>query len=337
MIAIGRRPLIAGLAASALAGRIGAQAPAARIAPGVMRLDPGLDRIVAPDASLQMLGQGYRWAEGPVWVADGGYLLFNDVPANTMHRWTRGDGVQPFLRPSGLQGPVPAGIREAGANGLALDGRGGLIVADSGTRAVVRVDLKTRRRTVLADRFAGKRFNSPNDVAVARDGAIYFTDPPYGLADGDTSPLREQAANGVYRLGRAGQVQLLDGSHKRPNGIGLSPDGRTLYLSLSDEARPEVLAYSLNASGMPTGSRVFRDMRAQLARGWPGLPDGMDVGADGTVFASGPGGIHVCAPDGRLLGIVATGKAVANACVGEGGRSLFLTSSDALYRVALRA
>jgi len=332
---VGRRPLIAGLAASVMAGRLVAQAPAPKLAAGVMRLDPELDRIVAADAGLELLGQGYRWAEGPVWVADGGYLLFNDVPANAMHRWTRARGVEPFLSPSGLQGPVPAGVREAGANGLAIDGRGGLIDADSGTRAVVRVDLRTKQRTVLADRFEGKRFNSPNDVAVARDGAIYFTDPPYGLADGDTSSLREQAVNGVYRLGRDGQVRLLDGSHKRPNGVGLSPDGRTLYLSLSDEARPEVLAYALDARGMPTGRRVFRDMRAEFARGWPGLPDGMDVGADGTVFASGPGGIHICTPEGRLLGIVATGKAVANACVGEGGRSLFLTSSDALYRVAL--
>jgi len=333
---IGRRGIVAGLGASVLAGRVGATPPPAPVAPGVMRLDPGLDRIVAADAQPELLGQGYRWAEGPVWVADGGYLLFNDVPANAMFRWTRARGVEPFLKPSGLQGPVPAGVREAGANGLALDGRGGLIVADSGTRAVVRVDLRTKRRTVLADRFEGRRFNSPNDVAVARDGAIYFTDPPYGLADGDTSPLREQAANGVYRLDRDGRVRLLDGSHKRPNGIGLSPDGRTLYVSLSDEARPEVLAYALDGQGMPTGVRVFRDMRAQFGRGWPGLPDGMDVGADGTVFASGPGGIHVCAPDGRLLGIVATGKAVANACVGEGGRSLFLTSSDALYRVTLK-
>jgi gluconolactonase len=334
---IGRRSLLAGIAALGVAGRVAAaEAPPA----GVIRLDPALDRIVAADAQVEVLGRGYGWAEGPVWVtADGGYLLFNDPPNNAMYRWRSGSGVEPFLRPSGLQGTVPAGIREAGANGMALDARGRLAIADSGTRAIIRVDLSTRARTVLADRYGGKRFNSPNDVVAARDGSIYFTDPPYGLAEGDTSPLKEQPVNGLYRLGSRGAVRLLDGSHRRPNGVGLSPDGRTLYLALSDETQPEVLAYSLDARGMPTGMRRFHDMRSYLTRGWPGLPDGMEVMPDGHVLATGPGGVHVLSPAGKLLGIIATGKAVANCCVGrvggEGGRSLFLTSHDTLARVQL--
>ncbi|OWK30002.1 SMP-30/gluconolactonase/LRE family protein [Sphingomonas mucosissima] len=157
-----------------------------------------------------------------------------------------------------------------------------------------------------------------------------------GWKGGHASPLRKQAVNGVYRRAPDGRIKLLDGSHKRPNSIGLSPDGRTLYLLLSDEAQPKVLAYALDAGGMPTASRVFCDMRPQFARGWPGLPDGMEVAASGLVFASGPGGIHVLAPGGRLLGIASTGKAIANGCIGEGGRSLFLTSSDTLCRISLR-
>jgi gluconolactonase len=329
---IARRSLLAGLAATAIATQLRAEPVRA----GVMRFDPELDRILDVRAVPEVLGRGYRWAEGPVWVTPGNYLLFSDVPTNTVYRWSRARGVERFLHPSGLQGLVPAGVREAGANGLALDARGRLLLADSGTRAVVQVDLLTRKRTVLAGRFMGRRFNSVNDLAVAPDGAIYFTDPPYGLEGGDASPLREQAVNGVYRLAPDGGIALVDGSHKRPNGIGLSPDGRTLYLSLSDEARPEVLAYALDAGGMPTADRVFRDMRPQFARGWPGLPDGMEVAPSGHLFASGPGGAHVLAPDGRLLGIVSTGKAVANACIGEGGRSLFLTSSDTLCRIGLR-
>lgn len=329
---IDRRGVLAGLAAVATGVR------AEPIAAGVMWLDPQLDRIVARDAAVEVLGRGYRWAEGPVWVArDGGYLLFNDPPANMMYRWSAARGVERFLAPSGLQTPIPAGVREAGANGLGLDARGRLLLADSGTRAIVRLDLATRRRTILADRFGGKRFSSPNDLAVARSGAIYFTDPPYGFEQGDNSPLRETAVNGLYRLDPDGRVRLLDGSHRRPNGVALSTDERTLYLALSDETRPEVLAYRLDTRGLPAGApRVFHDMREPFARGWPGLPDGMDVGRDGTLFATGPGGVHVLAPDGRLLGIVATGRAVANCCVGEGGRSLFLTSHDSLCRVPLR-
>lgn len=329
-----RRTLLAGLSAGVLAAPAGAAEPPP--GPGVIRLAPALDTLVAADAAVEVLARGFQWAEGPVWVPqDGGYLLFSDPPRNVVHRWTAAGGARPLLDPAGLQTPVLAGVREAGANGLALDAAGRLLIADSGTRAIVRLDMATRRRTVLADRFGGKRFNSPNDLAVAQGGAIYFTDPPYGFDGGDESPLREQPVNGLYRLDSDGRVRLLDGSHKRPNGVGLSPDGRTLYLALSDEARPEVLAYTLDRHGMPTGVKPFHDMRVQFGRGWPGLPDGMDVAPDGHVFATGPGGVHVLAPDGRLLGIIATGKAVANCCIGEGGRSLFLTSHDTLCRVRL--
>ena len=328
---IGRRPFLAGLAAAALTR----PAAAEPVVAGVIRIDPGLDRLIDPAARVEVLGRGYGWAEGPVWFSGENALLFTDPPNNVAYRWTRADGVRTSLSPSGLQGPVPVGVREAGANGLARDSRGRLLIADSGTRAIVRVDLRTKQRTVLADRYHGKRFNSPNDLVVARSGAIYFTDPPYGFEKGDKSPLREQSVNGVYRLTPDGRVTLLDGELRRPNGVGLSPDGRTLYVALSDETRPEVLAYSLGRDGMPTGRRLFCDMRAELARGWPGLPDGMDVDPSGRVLATGPGGVHVIAPDGRRLGLIATGKAVANCCVGEGGRSLFLTSSDMLARVAL--
>lgn len=329
---IARREVLGLLAASAVAGPVRAEPVAA----GVMRLDPGLNRIVDATAPVEVLGRGYRWAEGPVWDARRNRLLFGDPQANTVYSWTAARGVALLLHPSGLQTPVPPEIREAGANGLAFDAQGRLVAADSGTRAIVRIDLETKARTILADRFDGKRFNSPNDLVIARDGTVYFTDPPYGLAGADESPLREQVANGLYRLGLDGRVQLLDGTHRRPNGVGLSLDGRTLYLSLSDEKQPELLAYTLDARGTPTGVRRFHDMRAQLARGWPGLPDGMDVAPDGTVFATGPGGVHVLTPAGRLLGIIATGKAVANCCIGERGKSLFLTSSDQLCRIPLR-
>lgn len=331
---IDRRSMLGGLAAVPLLGATRAIA-APREASSVRRLDPELDRIIAPGSSVRILASGFLWAEGPVWVPKGNYLLFGDPPRNTVHRWSSAKGVEVFLRPSGLQTPVPASIREPGFNGLALDSRGALIAADSGSRAIVRLDLASRRRETLAERFDGKRFNSPNDVCVAPSGAIYFTDPTYGLADGDTSSLRELAWCGLYRLSPDGKVDVLDRDHRRPNGVALSPDGRTLYLSLSDETQPEVLAYSLDENGMPTGRSRFLDMRSEFAEGRPGLPDGIKVDGSGHVFATGPGGVHVCTPEGQVLGIVETGKAIANCAIGQGGKTLFLTSADSLAVIDL--
>ena len=328
-----RRDFLAG--ATALAALPASAAALRRKVGGIRHIDPALDAIVDAAASVEVIGEGYGWAEGPVWVRRGGYLLFTDVPGNRIWRWSPASGVSLFMEPSGLGGPVPAGFNEAGANGLAVDARGRLLMADSGSRAIARVDLATRAKTMLATRVGGKRFNSPNDLVVARGGAIYFTDPPYGLKGIAASPLRETTAQGVYRLNPDGRVSTIDGGLNLPNGIALSPDERTLYVSMSDEARPEILAYTLDASGRAAGSRVFHDMRPHMGSGRPGLPDGMDVAADGHLFATGPGGVHVLTPRGKLLGVIATGKPIANCCLGEDGRSLFMTSQDMLARVPL--
>lgn len=329
---ITRRDLIASMATLPLlqAGQV----CAATAVPSIKRVDPAFDMLIAPDAKVTVLARGFRWAEGPVWSAKGSFLLFSDPPANVIHRWSRAEGISPFLAPSGLQTPVPPEIREAGANGLAFDDQDRLVVADSGSRTIVRIDLRTGKRTTLAARFEGKRFNSPNDLVIARSGAIYFTDPPYGLADADTSSLRELDFSGLYRLAADGSVALLD-KHHRPNGVAISADQSTLYLALSDERQPEVLAYALDRHGMPTSRSLFRDMRPQLAAGGPGLPDGIKVGPTGHIFATGPGGVHICTAQGKLLGIVGTGKTIANCCIGEDGKTLFMTSSDMLAVVPL--
>nr|WP_294812928.1 SMP-30/gluconolactonase/LRE family protein [uncultured Sphingomonas sp.] len=331
---ITRRAALAGMAALPF---VPALARAKTIG-SITRLDPGLDAVIDANAPIEVLGTGYRWTEGPVWVKNGGYLLFSDVPANIAYRWKQGEGITPFLNPSGLVGPIPAGIREAGSNGLGVDAQGRLIIADSGTRAIAALDLATKRRTILADRYEGKRFNSCNDVAFGRGGAIYFTDPPYGLTEGDTSPLKELAFNGVFRLDRDGKVRVIDDTLKRPNGIGLCPKKTTLYVAMSDEARPQILAYPLGADGMPRAApTVFHDFSEPLARKLPGMPDGLEVDKAGRLFASGPGGIYVLSPEGKALGLIATGKAAANCAFGEDGRTLFLTSSDMLARVRLKS
>lgn len=331
---ISRRAALAGMATLPLLPRLAR----AETVGGITRFDPALDAVIDVGTPVEVLATGYGWAEGPVWVRRGGYLLFNDPGANTTWRWKQGEATSVFAKPSGLAGSVPAAIREAGANGMAIDAGGRLIIADSGTRALAAVDLRTKRKTILADRYGGKRFNSVNDVAIGRSGAVYFSDPPYGLAQGDESPLRELGYNGLFVRRADGTIRLIDQTLRRPNGVALCPKGTTLYVALSDETRPQVLAYPLDMQGMPRGTpTLFNDFAAEHAKGLPGLPDGLKVDKAGRVFATGPGGCYVLSPEGRRLGLIATGKAVANCAFGEDGRTLFLTSHTMLARVRLKS
>ena len=285
-----------------------------------------------PRAKVETLAEGFSWSEGPVWISEGGYLLFSDVPNNRIHRWTKTGGATLFLHPSG--GSDGEGFREPGSNGLKPGGPGFILVADQGNRAIARLDLRTKAKRLLASRFGGKRFNSPNDLAIARDGAIWFTDPPYGLEGIDGSPLKEQPVNGVYRLGTDGRIALVEAELRYPNGIAFSPDGRTLYVSNSDPARPVILAYDMAASGAVSRRRVFADMTALAARRLPGLPDGIAVDERGNLWATGPGGVRVFRPDGRELGLISTGAAISNCTFGgSDGRTLFMTSGSMLAAV----
>jgi gluconolactonase len=310
--------------------------PRAATAATVRRLSPALDRIVAPDATIETIATGVQWAEGPVWVPSERALFFSDPPANLIRQWRAGEGAVPFLRPSGAAGTDPKLVREPGANGLALGADGRLRAADSGTRAITAIDLATKAKTVLVDRWQGKRFNSPNDLHIARSGAIYFTDPPYGLVDGDDSSIKELDHNGVYRWTPGGEAVLLDGTLSRPNGIALSPDERTLYVAVSDKEAAGVYAYSLNAAGDVGARRLLFDARPMLAEDAPGITDGMKVAADGTLFCSAPGGILVMTPEAEPLGLISDGRAIANCCFGEEGRTLFMTTSDRVLRMPLR-
>jgi gluconolactonase len=333
MTAISRRVALA-------AGAAFAAVPVVRAATaaigGVERFAPELDALIVPGTAVEKLGDGIQWAEGPVWARDGGYLLFSDPPGNVMRKWTRDGGVVEFLRPSGLVGDASA-MREAGSNGLIVGRDGALLMADSGNRAIARVDLATKQKTILVDRFEGKRFNSPNDLVQAKDGAIYFTDPPYGLKDDIHSPMKEVPFSGVYRLSPDGKLALLEKSLNFPNGIALSPDERILIVSNSDPQRPVILRYALGSDGMPTGSSLFFDAAPLMKSNAPGLPDGMKIDVHGNLFASGPGGIFVFTPDAKLLGLIEIpGKPIANCAFGEDGSTLFLTASDTLACIRTR-
>lgn len=297
---------------------------------------PGLDALIAPDAGIEQLAEGFTWSEGPVWIAEGSYLLFSDVPENRMHRWSEGDGISIFLEPSGYDGAEPSYFREPGTNGLIRGPSNSILVADHGNRGVARLDLSTKAKTLLATHYLGKRFNSPNDLVQASGGAIYFTDPPYGLEGLDASPQKELPYNGIYRLDPDGAVTLLEQGMSFPNGIILSPGEDTLYVANSDPARAVVMAFDRGADGGLSGGRIFADMTSMVSTDFPGLPDGMAVDIEGNLFATGPGGVHVLAPNGTRLGRIDTGTAIANCAFGEDGRTLFLASHDRIARLRTR-
>ena len=291
---------------------------------------PGFDRLVPRDAVIEVLAEGFRWSEGPVWDRQGGRLLFSDVPSNVVHAWSEKAGLSTFLKPSGYTGPEGGGGREPGANGLAFDAKGRLVLCQHGDRRISR--LEGGRFVPLVERFEGKRFNSPNDLVVGTDGALYFTDPPYGLTKTFEDPGREIGWNGVYRLAPDGRVSVLVKDLKAPNGIGLSPDGRTLYVGQSDGARPVVMAYELAKNGTVSNGRVFFDTTS-LRKNGPGAPDGLKVDRDGNVFTTGPGGVVVLSPRGEYLGTIVTGVPTANCAFGDDGSTLYITANDTLCRV----
>ncbi len=302
---------------------------------GVDRFDPAIDAIVPRVWTLERLAEGFIWSEGPVWIASGSYLLFTDVPGNAMYRWSQTEGLSVFLKPSGYAGSESGIFREPGANGLFPDREGWILMADHGNRQVARFEIATKQKTPLATHFEGKRFNSPNDVTRRSDGVVFFTDPPYGLEGLNDSKHKELPFNGVYRIDTDGSVHLLDRDMTFPNGLALSPDERTLYVANSDPQRPIWMAFSLNERGEVLDKRVFADASDLMGANSPGLPDGMRVTRDGTVFATAPGGVLVMDSTGRRLGRIRTGTAIANCAFGDDGRTLYMTSHKSLARIRL--
>ncbi len=311
----------------------GAQEKEAPALGTIERLDPRLDQIVPRDARVERIAEGFDWSEGPVWDRSGGFLLFSDVPLNTVFKYQHGKGVSVFLKPSGYTGSTPRG-GEPGSNGLLMDSQGRLILCQHGDRRVARLEAGGAF-TTLADRYEGKRFNSPNDGVFKSNGDIYFTDPPYGLIKLNADPAKELDFNGVYRLSASdGKVTLLTREMTFPNGIAFSPDEKTLYVANSDPKKAIWMAFPVKDDGTLGAGRVFAEVTASVGSK-PGLPDGMKVDQAGNLFATGPGGILVFASDRTHLGTFATGQATANCGWGEDGTVLYITADMYLGRIKL--
>jgi gluconolactonase len=296
-------------------------------------LDPALESLVDRNAPIEILAEGFTWTEGPVWIgpAKGGHLLFSDIPRNSIFRWKEEEGISLFMQPSGYTGVTYYGL-EPGSNGLALDSEGRLVLCEHGDRRVSVLTPQGGKRT-LADHYQGKRLNSPNDVVLKANGDLYFTDPPYGLPMREKDPRRELDFFGVYRISKAtGAVTLITSELQRPNGIAFSPDEKTLYVAQSDPQRAIWMAFDVAADGTVGAGKVLLDVTAEVGKR-PGLPDGMSVDRQGHLWASGPGGIYVIDPRGKLLGRLTTNERTSNCCFGEDGSTLFMTVDSYLCRV----
>lgn len=300
----------------------------------IERLDPALDALIPPGTVIEKLAEGFDWSEGPVWVKTGQYLLFSDVPQNVVYKWKEGIGTREFLSPSGYTGKTPRG-GEPGSNGLLLDAAGRLVLCQHGDRRVARLE-KDGRQTTLAEFYQFRRLNSPNDGVYASNGDLYFTDPPYGLEKQNQDPKKELMFNGVFRLPKNGPLELVTSEMTFPNGIGLSPDEKTLYVANSDPNRAIWMAFNISPSGKILSKRLFFDATTLAKdKNRKGLPDGLKVDRDGNLFATGPGGVFIFTPEGKHLGTIVTGEATANCAWGDDGSTLYITADMYLCRIKL--
>jgi gluconolactonase len=310
----------------------------------VDRLDPSIDSIIPADAKLERVATGFKWVEGPVWVGDS--LFFAEIPSNSIRKWTPGQGVSIWLQPSGYKGSTPYGGPESGTNGMTLDVQGRLTVAGHAQRDMLRFESldPAQPPTVLADSYQGKRFNSPNDLVYSSDGALYFTDPPYGLpTQHDDDPLKQLKVNGVYRLPHAldikpgappdnAPVQLLVKDLTRPNGIAFSPGEKYLYVNNS-EPKKIWMRYRVKPDGTLADPKLLYDATKDPR---PGAPDGMKVDVSGNIYSAGPGGVWIFSPEGKPLGTIVMPERVGNLTfAGPDRKTLYIAASSSIYRINL--
>ena len=299
----------------------------------IVRLDPALDDLIPRDAQIEKIAGGFTFIEGPLWRPEGA-LWFSDVVGNVVRQWTPDGKVIEILRPGGYdKNDAPAGSF-IGPNGMIADKDGAVLLVQHGNRRIVRITKGDPLKvTTFLDKFEGKRFSSPNDLVYGSDGALYFTDPPYGLAKADEDPAKELPFNGVFRYA-GGKLKVLIKDMTRPNGLAISPDQKTLYVANSDEKRMVWMRYDLAADGSVSNGRVFFDVTADKE---DGLPDGMKVDAQGNLYGTGPGGVWVFSPDGKHLGTIKPPETPANCGWGDDGKSLYMTARTGLYRIKLAA
>ena len=300
----------------------------------VERLSPEMDQIIDTTARPEILGGGFEWSEGPLWITGQKMLIFSDVPKNVIYQWTENDSVKIFLQPSGFT-DTTSGKTGQGSNGLVLDPAGNLVLCQHGDRRMARMEAPVSGPkpvfSTVVDRYNGKRLNSPNDAVFNSHGDLFFTDPSYGLEKGNEDPQRELKFNGVYRLGADGKLTLISDKMTAPNGVALSPDETTLYVTNSgDGAEQYLMEFKLNSDGTAGEGNIFFKPQGE------GHMDGLKVRKDGIIFTTGPGGVLVLNASGKHLGTINTGYATSNCAFDASGDHLYITADDYLMRIRLK-
>jgi len=301
----------------------------------IERMDASLDALISSDASIEIIAEGHEWTEGPLWVESEKMLLYSDIPPNKIFKWTVAKGKELYLSPSGYTGSIPRG-GEPGSNGLILNKEGKLVLCQHGDRrmAVMDADLKTPAPNfiTLADNYQGKKLNSPNDAVFRSNGDLFFTDPPYGLAD---SSLQEIPFQGVYKVSN-GQVVLLTDSITRPNGIAFTNNEKTLIVANSDPDKAYWYLFDLAANDSLVNGRLLHDATPLGKSGVKGLPDGLKVDKQGNVFATGPGGVYIFNAAGKQIGKLNIPEACSNIALADDDKTLFVTADMYVLRVKMR-
>ncbi len=304
----------------------------------IERIDPEINSIIRSNATIEIIGEGFEWTEGPLWVEKYRMLLFSDVPKNTIYKWTEQKGTEVYLTPSGYTGVVARG-GETGSNGLKLTTDGRLLLCQHGNRqvAVMNAPLDAPKPVFvsIANNYKGKKFNSPNDAVIRSNGDIFFTDPPYGLEKGMEDSTKELPFQGVYKVGKDGKVTLLTDSITRPNGIGLTTDEKTLIVANSDGNKLVWYAFDLSPGDSLTNGRIFRDASAE-SKSEKGGPDGFKITRQGYMFATAPGGIWVFNKGGKLIGKIKIPEATSNCVLSDDEKTLYVTADMYVLRVKLQ-
>lgn len=302
-------------------------------------LDAEGANLIDSTAKVENLAGGFSWTEGPLYIADGDYVLFSDIPANSVMKWKEGQGITSYLHPSGYTGDTSKGPKnEPGSNGLILDKNGKLVLCQHGDRRIARMksaigEPKPQYETV-ADKYNGKRFNSPNDAVYHTNGNLYLTDPSYGLEDGEKDKARELDIHGVFLVRPNGKVELVTSEFKWPNGIALTPDGKSLLVGHSDPDNKIWMKYDLNDKGLVANKSVFYKVGSDEKS--EGGPDGMKISRNGYLYASGPGGVWIFNPAGKPVARIYTGQATSNTALSADEKMLYMTCDDFFYRVRLK-
>ncbi|MBB1286960.1 SMP-30/gluconolactonase/LRE family protein [Flavisolibacter sp. BT320] len=304
----------------------------------IERYDSALNSILSPTAKVEVIATGFDWSEGPLWIENTGMLLFSDVPRNTIYKWTEAKGTEVYLTPSGYTGKTGRG-GETGSNGLVLDKEGRLILCQHGDRRIARMEAPVTQPkptfTTLAGTYNGKRFNSPNDAVYNSKGELFFTDPPYGLEKYIQDPLKEIPFQGVYKVKLNGELELLTDTLTRPNGAAFLPGERTLLIANSDGAKPYWYAIDLAENGSINNVRIFYSAAA-TDKSLKGGNDGLKVDRNGTVFATGPGGIWIFTKEAKLLGKIRLDEAASNVALSGDEKTLYITNDMQVLRVKMR-